>query len=134
MHLTTWPGINGLRTGYNKKERKISQKSRIERQRTVHMHSEETRSAAVSKKEADKKLNQALDTNSAVTMANLLEGLDFPAGKEEIIGHIEKNSRSDKRHSRENILSLLRRNLKNNIEYNSAYEIERATKLVVKRG
>jgi hypothetical protein len=98
------------------------------------MHSEETRSAAVSKKEADKKLNQALDTNSAVTMANLLEGLDFPAGKEEIIGHIEKNSRSDKRHSRENILSLLRRNLKNNIEYNSAYEIERATKLVVKRG
>ncbi|NAL78327.1 DUF2795 domain-containing protein [Nitrososphaera sp. AFS] len=112
-------------------ERKISQKSRIERQRTVHMHSEETRSAAVSKKEAAE--NQALDTNSAVAMENLLEGLDFPAEKEEIIGHIKKNPRSNKRQSRENILSLLQRNLKNNIEYNSAYEIERATKLVVKR-
>jgi hypothetical protein len=111
-------------------ERKISQQSRIERQRTVHMPSEESRSTAVSKKETAE--NQALDTISAVAMANLLEGLDFPAGKEKIIGHIE-NSRSNKGQSRENILSLLRRNLKNNIEYNNAYEIERATKLVVKR-
>ena len=85
-------------------ERKISQKSRIERQRTVHMPSEETRSTAVSKKEAAE--NQALDTTSAATMANLLEGLDFPAGKEEIIRHIEKNSRGNKRQSRENILSI----------------------------
>ncbi len=111
-------------------ENKISQKSRIDRQRTVHMPTE-TRSAAVSTKEAAK--NQARDTNLAVAMANLLEGLDFPATKEEIVSHTGRNPRVNNGQRRENIVGLIQSNLKSNIKYNSAYDIEQATKLVVKR-
>lgn len=93
--------------------------------------STETRSAAPSNKGAA--ANQARDLNLAVAMANLLEGLDFPAAKDEIISHIVKNPRVNNGRRHENILALIRSNLKSNIKYNSAYDIERATKLVVKR-
>jgi hypothetical protein len=58
----------------------------------------------------------------AVRMANLLEGLDFPITKEQIISHLQ-NKAGDTNQSR----------LQNNLKYNNVYEIEKTMNLVKER-
>jgi hypothetical protein len=111
-------------------ERKISQKSRTDRQRTVSISPGGTQSPQVTSGESTE--NETLDIDTAARMANLLEGLDFPAAKEEIINHIRKNAAYVNKSSKDEITNLIQRNLKDNIEYNSVYEIEKAAELVVK--
>ncbi len=69
----------------------------------------------------------------AARMANLLEGLDFPTTKKEIIIHIGKHGSNNNNKRTRNILSLVQRKLLTNSNYNSAYEVEIAANLIVKR-
>ncbi|MFL6372314.1 MAG: hypothetical protein ACJ70P_04190 [Nitrososphaera sp.] len=77
--------------------------------------------------------NQATDRDKAAKMANLLEGLQFPATKEDIKNHI--NRKSPAMGNRINdIFEAIWNNLpdNNNVSYNSAYEVEKAAGLVEK--
>jgi hypothetical protein len=76
--------------------------------------------------------NEAVNIYEASKMARMLEGLTFPASKEEIKKHV--NSKSSAR--KENIKSALQAiqdNLKDKTKYNSTYDIEKAVGLVVKK-
>jgi len=78
-------------------------------------------------------INQATDRDKAAKMANLLEGLQFPATKEDIKNHI--NRKSPAMGNRINdIFEAIWNNLpdNNNVSYNSAYEVEKAAGLVEK--
>jgi len=76
--------------------------------------------------------NEAMDHNKAAKMANLLEGLDFPATKEKIRNHL--NARSPSRGNRINdIIEVIENNLDDGREYDSAYDVEVAAGLVKKR-
>jgi hypothetical protein len=69
-------------------------------------------------------------TNEA--MANLLEGLEFPATKEEIRNHL--NARSPSLANRINdVVEAIENNLDEGREYGSAYDVEVAAGLVKKR-
>ena len=56
--------------------------------------------------------NEAIDRNTASKMANLLEGLIFPATKEEIKNHVNSKSAA----SSENIKNILQA-IQNNLQY-----------------
>ena len=67
----------------------------------------------------------------AAKMANLLEDLEFPATKEDIKDHI--NRKSPAMGNRINdIFEVVWNNLRDNVTYNSAYEVEKAAGLVEK--
>ncbi len=77
--------------------------------------------------------NEAVDHNKAAKMANLLEGLEFPATKEKIRNHL--NARLPGMGNRINdVVEAIENNLDEDREYASAYDVEVATGLVVKRG
>jgi hypothetical protein len=76
--------------------------------------------------------NEATDHNKAAKIANLLEGLEFPATKEKIRNQL--NARSPNKGNRINdVVEAIENNLDEGREYHSAYEVEVAAGLVVKR-
>jgi hypothetical protein len=76
--------------------------------------------------------NEATDHNKAAKMANLLEGLEFPATKEKIRNHL--NARSPNKGNRKinDVVEAIENNLDEGREYHSAYEVEVAAGTVVK--
>ena len=75
--------------------------------------------------------NEAMDRDKASKLANLLEGLKFPATKEEIRKHI--NERSPSMGNRINdVLEAIENNLDDRRQYGSAYDVEVAADLVKK--
>src|SRR5215211_3652829 len=75
--------------------------------------------------------NEAMDRDKASKLANLLEGLKFPATKEEIRNHL--NARSPSMGNRINdVLEAIENNLDDRREYVSAYDVEVAADLVKK--
>ena len=73
--------------------------------------------------------NIANDRERAAKMANLLEGLDFPATKEGIKDHINRKSPSMGNRIND-IIEAVWNNLDDGATYRSAYEVEKATGLV----
>jgi hypothetical protein len=78
--------------------------------------------------------NEAVDTNEASKIANLLQGLRFPATKEQIKEYIadgksitisDENARYTSQYIEES--------LRDGKRYNSTYEIEKALGLVIER-
>lgn len=77
--------------------------------------------------------NKAVDRDRASKLANLLEGLEFPATKEEIRKHL--NQRSPAVGNRVNdVIEAMENNLDDHREYNSAYDVELAAGLVEQAG
>jgi hypothetical protein len=77
--------------------------------------------------------NKAVDRDRASKLANLLEGLEFPATKEEIRSHL--NKRSPAMGNRINdAIEAVENNLDDRREYNSAYDVEVAAGLVEETG
>jgi hypothetical protein len=75
--------------------------------------------------------NEAMDRERASKLANLLEGLKFPATKEEIRNHL--NTKSPSMGNRINdVLEAIENNLDGSREYVSAYDVEVAAGLVKK--
>jgi hypothetical protein len=77
--------------------------------------------------------NEAVDRNKASKMANLLEGLKFPATKEQIRKYV--NQKSPGMGNRINdVLEAIENNLDDRKEYGSAYDVEVAAELVEQSG
>jgi hypothetical protein len=76
--------------------------------------------------------NEALNNEMAARMANLLEGLDFPITKEQIINHLQ-NKAGDTNQNMDDILKFVQSRLQNNLKYNNVYEIEKTMNLVKER-
>lgn len=73
--------------------------------------------------------NKAVDRDKAAKMANLLEDLKFPATKEDIKNHL--NRKSPAMGNRINdIFEAVLNNLRDDMTYNSSYEVEKAAGLV----
>jgi hypothetical protein len=70
-------------------------------------------------------------TNKATTskLANLLEDLDFPATKEEILNHINKKSPSMGNRIND-VFESVQNNLEDGIKYENTYQVGLASKLV----
>jgi hypothetical protein len=65
-------------------------------------------------------------------MANLLEGLQFPATKEDIRNHL--NRRSPSMGNRINdVIEAIQNNLEDGVRYNNVYDVELAIGLVQKK-
>jgi hypothetical protein len=76
--------------------------------------------------------NEPMNSNKASKLANLLEGLKFPATKEKIKNHL--NTRSSNIANRNNdVVEAIENNLEEGKEYSSAYNVEVAAGLVKKR-
>jgi hypothetical protein len=76
--------------------------------------------------------NEAMDRSKAYKLANLLEGLEFPATKEQIRNHL--NTKSPSMANRINdVVEAIESNLDECREYGSAYDVEVAVGLVKKR-
>jgi hypothetical protein len=76
--------------------------------------------------------NEASDRKTASKMANLLEGLQFPATKDDIKNHI--NRKSPAMGNRINdVFEAVQNNLEDGVKYNSAYDIEMAAGLVERK-
>jgi Protein of unknown function (DUF2795) len=78
--------------------------------------------------------NEAVDTDEASKIASLLQGITFPATKEQIKEYIA-NSKSISASSENvrNMLQFIENNLPAEREYNTVYEIEKSLGLVVKK-
>jgi len=77
--------------------------------------------------------NIATDRERASKLANLLEGLEFPATKEEIRSHL--NQRSPAMGNRVNdVIEAIENNLDDRREYDSAYDVEVVAGLVERAG
>jgi hypothetical protein len=75
--------------------------------------------------------NEAMDHDKASKLANLLEGLEFPATKEEIRNHL--NARSPSMGNRINdVFEAIENNLDDGRTYGSTYDVEVAAGLVKK--
>ena len=73
--------------------------------------------------------NEDTDRYKATKLANLLEGLKFPATKKKISNHL--NARSSSMVGRiKDVVEAIENNLDDGIEYSSAYDVELATGLV----
>jgi hypothetical protein len=78
--------------------------------------------------------NEAVNTNEASKIANLLQGLEFPATKEQIKNYIvDGKSITISSKSAKITSQFIDDNLQDGKKYNSTYEIERALGLVVKK-
>jgi hypothetical protein len=76
--------------------------------------------------------NEATNRESASKMANLLEGLQFPATKEDIRNHI--NRKSPAMGNRINdVFEAVQNNLEDGVIYNNVYDVELAAGLVQKK-
>jgi hypothetical protein len=65
------------------------------------------------------------DIKKASKLANLLEGISFPANKEKIKDHLNRLSPSMGNRVND-VLEAIQNNLDENVEFNSTYEIEKA--------
>lgn len=74
---------------------------------------------------------EALNRDMAANLANLLEDLEFPATKEQIKNHV--NGKPPSKLKQSDILVMLN-NLKDNISYESAYDVEKDAGLVTDTG
>ena len=77
--------------------------------------------------------NKAVDRDKASKTANLLEGLQFPATKEDIRRHLNEQWPSMGNRIND-VLEAIQNNLDDSTKYRSAYEVELAAGLVVKAG
>jgi beta-phosphoglucomutase-like phosphatase (HAD superfamily) len=77
--------------------------------------------------------NKAVDRDRASKLANLLEGLEFPATKEEIRNH-HLNRRSPAMDDTVNDVIEVINNLDDRREYGSVYDVEMAADLVEQAG
>jgi len=78
--------------------------------------------------------NEALDTNEASKIANLLQGLRFPATKEQIKEYIaDGKSITISDENAKNTSQRIEESLLDGKRYNSTYEIEKALGLVIER-
>lgn len=110
--------------------RKISGKSRTDRQRTTFIDS----NAPQTDESSEEPLaNEATNREAASRVANLLEGLDFPVTKDEIVTHVDRKVGNANKDTLDDILKLIQDKLQSNVKYNNAFEIERAVKLVVEK-
>ncbi|HEY9385500.1 MAG TPA: hypothetical protein VIP70_00540 [Nitrososphaeraceae archaeon] len=76
--------------------------------------------------------NETTNRETASKMANLLEGLTFPATKEEIKNHV--NRKSPAMGNRINdVLEAIQNNLDDGVLYNSVYDVEKVSGLVIKK-
>lgn len=73
--------------------------------------------------------NSPTDIKKASKLANLLEGISFPANKEKIKDHLNRLSPS-MGNKINNVLEAIQNNLDENVEYKTTYEIEKAAGLV----
>jgi hypothetical protein len=73
--------------------------------------------------------NEAIERNKAIKMANLLEGLEYPANKQQVLDHLNKQSPSMGNRIND-VLEIIRNNLDDDLKYNSAFDIEKAVGLV----
>ena len=76
--------------------------------------------------------NEAINRKTASKMANLLEGLQFPATKEDIRNHINRKSPSMGNRIND-VFESVQNNLEDGVAYESVYAIELAARLVEKR-
>jgi uncharacterized protein YgbK (DUF1537 family) len=78
--------------------------------------------------------SKAIDSNEASKIANMLEGLRFPATKEQIRKYVaEGRAIALNVENARNTSRYIDDNLQDGRKYNNTYEIERALGLVVKR-
>ena len=78
--------------------------------------------------------NEAVDTNEASKIANLLQGLRFPATKEQIKEYIaDGKSITISDENAKNTSQRIEESLLDGKRYNSIYEIEKALGLVIER-
>jgi hypothetical protein len=78
--------------------------------------------------------NEAVDTNEASKIANLLQGLRFPATKEQIKEYIaDGKSITISDENAKNTSQRIEESLLDGKRYNSTYEIEKALGLVIER-
>jgi hypothetical protein len=78
--------------------------------------------------------SEAVDTDEASKIASLLQGMTFPATKEQIKGYIsDSKSISASNENVRNISQLIENNLPGGKEYNSVFEIVKSLGLVVKK-
>ncbi|MFL6357406.1 MAG: DUF2795 domain-containing protein [Nitrososphaeraceae archaeon] len=76
--------------------------------------------------------NQATNTETASKMANLLEGLQFPATKEDIRNHLNRKSPSMGNRIND-VIEAIQNNLEDGVRYNNVYDVELASGLVQKK-
>jgi hypothetical protein len=76
--------------------------------------------------------NEAVNRVTASKMANLLEGLQFPATKEDIKNHINRKSPSMGNRIND-VFESVQNNLEDGLAYESVYAVELAARLVEKR-
>jgi hypothetical protein len=80
----------------------------------------------------DPSTNEATNKPLASKLANLLEGLTFPATKEKIKDHL--NRKSPAMGNRINdVLEAVQNNLEDGVNYDSVYDIEQAAGLVERK-
>ena len=77
---------------------------------------------------------EAVDTDEASKIASLLQGITFPATKDQIKEYIaDSKSISASSENVRNMLQIIENNLPEEREYNTVYEIENSLGLVVKK-
>jgi Protein of unknown function (DUF2795) len=77
-------------------------------------------------------INEATNRETASKLANLLEGLQFPAKKEDIINYINRKSAAMGNRIND-VIEAVQNNLEGGVSYMSVYEVELAAGLVEKR-
>jgi hypothetical protein len=78
--------------------------------------------------------NEAVDADEASKIASLLQGITFPATKEQIKEYIaDSKSISASSENVRNMLQIIENNLPGEREYNTVYEIEKSLGIVVKK-
>jgi hypothetical protein len=77
--------------------------------------------------------NKAVDREKASMFANLLEGLEFPARKEEILNHLNQRSPA-MGNSANDLIEAVKKNLEDGRKYGNTYDVELAIGLVEQAG
>lgn len=78
--------------------------------------------------------NEAVNTDEAAKIASLLQGITFPATKEQIKDYLaDSKSISASKENVRNMSRFIENNLPGGKEYNNVYEIEKSLGLVVKK-
>ncbi len=80
----------------------------------------------------DQPINAPSNREAASKMANLLEGLQFPVTKEDIINHINRKSPSMGNRIND-VLEATHNNLEDGVKYDNVYAVELAAGLVEKK-
>lgn len=74
--------------------------------------------------------NKPVDTSKASRLANMLEGLDFPADKPKILLYIKEKFPAQNQDN--DIIQKLQNNLTDNKRFENVYEIEKQAGLIIK--